>query len=200
MGSRAWNAWYHCTASTYGTWLRGDPRGWRTRHHREHVEGDYKSPPAPGTGEALYALSKRLMTRDPVRLQASLRQIVADSIVRELESMQCPTVIAAMGSKHLHLLTKFDDHNPRKMVGIAKKRATQALKAHCTAVGLDLNLETGQGIWGKRSKAVPVLDRDHQMEVVRYIARHIREHAAIALAERLEIKRSSLLEHAFARR
>ena len=22
-----WNDWYHITCNTYGTWLRGDPRG-----------------------------------------------------------------------------------------------------------------------------------------------------------------------------
>ena len=39
-----WNDWYHCTTHTYGSWLRGDRRGWRARHHREHVQGDYKNP------------------------------------------------------------------------------------------------------------------------------------------------------------
>ena len=43
----AWNHWYHCTAHTYGTWLRGDPRGWRARHHREHVDGDYRNRTEP---------------------------------------------------------------------------------------------------------------------------------------------------------
>jgi hypothetical protein len=33
--------WYHVIISTYGGWLHGDPRGFRTRHHRAHVEGDY---------------------------------------------------------------------------------------------------------------------------------------------------------------
>src|SRR3954468_9029001 len=40
-----WNNWYHCMGNTYGTWLPGDPRGFRTRLHREHVEGDYRNPP-----------------------------------------------------------------------------------------------------------------------------------------------------------
>lgn len=31
-------AWFHCIATTYGAWLYGDSRGFRTRHHREHVE------------------------------------------------------------------------------------------------------------------------------------------------------------------
>lgn len=47
MGIQPWNDWYHIMCHTYGTWLPGDPRGFRTRHHREHVEGDYKSPPHP---------------------------------------------------------------------------------------------------------------------------------------------------------
>ena len=57
---RAWNNWFHCTGGTKGTWLRGDPRGWRARHHREHCEGDYKNPPPPGAHRELYELSKRL--------------------------------------------------------------------------------------------------------------------------------------------
>jgi hypothetical protein len=29
--------WYHIIMSTYGSWLYGDARGFRTRHHREHI-------------------------------------------------------------------------------------------------------------------------------------------------------------------
>ena len=43
-----WRHWYHCNGSTYGTWLPGDPRGWRSRNHRVHVPGDYRTPPPPG--------------------------------------------------------------------------------------------------------------------------------------------------------
>src|SRR5690349_5207107 len=45
--------WFHCTTHTYGTWLRGDPRGWRSRNHREHVDGDYKHPPSNGKYDPL---------------------------------------------------------------------------------------------------------------------------------------------------
>ena len=30
----AWNGWYHVTGNTYGTWLPGDPRGWRECHRK----------------------------------------------------------------------------------------------------------------------------------------------------------------------
>jgi hypothetical protein len=36
--------WYHIIETTYGAWLYGDQRGFRTRHHREHVDGDDKRP------------------------------------------------------------------------------------------------------------------------------------------------------------
>ena len=32
-----WNDWYHCNGNTYGTWLRGDPRGFRERRHRLEI-------------------------------------------------------------------------------------------------------------------------------------------------------------------
>jgi hypothetical protein len=40
-----WNNWYHCMFHTYGAWLPGDHRGFRTRHHKKHIEGDYNHPP-----------------------------------------------------------------------------------------------------------------------------------------------------------
>ena len=48
----AWNGWYHVNGNTYGTWLPGDERGWRSRHHKVHVNGDYKNPPPPGAHDA----------------------------------------------------------------------------------------------------------------------------------------------------
>src|SRR5437868_3666075 len=56
-----WNNWYHVMCHTYGTWLPGDPRGFRTRHHREHCDGDYKNPPKPGQWEQRHAQAKSLM-------------------------------------------------------------------------------------------------------------------------------------------
>lgn len=43
-----WNDWCHCMGHTYGTWLPGDPCSFRTRHHRQHIEGDYRNPPPKG--------------------------------------------------------------------------------------------------------------------------------------------------------
>jgi len=61
-----WRNWYHCMGNTYGTWLPGDPKGFRTRHHDAHVEGDYRFPPPPGYYDALFERSHDLMPRDAV--------------------------------------------------------------------------------------------------------------------------------------
>ncbi len=40
----AWRNWYHVSCNTYGTWLPGDPRGWRERKHKKHVDGEQVRP------------------------------------------------------------------------------------------------------------------------------------------------------------
>lgn len=56
---------------TYGTWLPWDGRGFRTRHHREHVDGDYRSPPPVGMYNGLRRHSKSSMKREPVHLDVA---------------------------------------------------------------------------------------------------------------------------------
>ncbi len=77
IAKHPWNDWYHIMFHTYGTWLPGDPKGFRTRHHRGHVEGDYKNPPPPGTYDELWKRSKHLMKRDPVWLTYEQRKLWA---------------------------------------------------------------------------------------------------------------------------
>src|ERR1700734_1933446 len=109
----AWNAWYHLTSNSYGTWLRGDARGWRERHHRKHVEGDYKNPPKRGTGEKELALSKKLMQRAAVGLEERLPGIALLAIVLTLLGDGVEVIIASLDDHHLHVLARFRDHQPR---------------------------------------------------------------------------------------
>ena len=171
-----WNDWYHVTVHVYGSWLRGDPRGWRSRHHREHVEGDYKNPPPKGRYDNLYELSKAIMKRDAVKIKQELRQFVANAIAEKLRNDGI-VLIVSMESKHLHVLARFPDHNPRYWIGWAKKYATQKLKAHGLAVGLDLEL--GEGVWAKRCHPEPIEDRAHQINAFDYILKHLKRGARI---------------------
>jgi hypothetical protein len=86
-----WNNWYHCMFHTYGTWLPGDPRGFRTRHHKNHIEGDYKHPPEEDFS-ALHAHSKSLLKRPPVRFTIAQRAIVRDALLTSFKkwNQYCP--------------------------------------------------------------------------------------------------------------
>src|SRR5438552_12784270 len=95
-----WDHWYHLTAHTYGSWLRGDPRGWRSRHHREHVDGDYKHPPPEGRYDAQFARSKELMKRDPVKIHHDLRTFVLDKIIERLHQFAIQVTIASQDGVH----------------------------------------------------------------------------------------------------
>lgn len=167
-----WNDWYHVTVHAYGSWLRGDPRGWRARHHREHVDGDYRKPPPRGTYDALFELSKALMSRDPVRVAPHLRALVVVEVVRKLTEDGIEVLIASVDAKHLHLLARFRDHRHRHWVGRAKKHASHQLRQ------LGLRHDEG-GLWAVRSRAEPIAHRSHQLHAFRYIHAHAKKGAAI---------------------
>jgi len=180
---KPWNDWYHCTLHTYGTWLRGDPRGWRARHHREHVDGDYKHPPPKGMYDELHTQSKRLMKRDPVRLDADdLCRFVLQSMLDRLREFNIPAPVASFDGIHAHVLAQCPKHNPRTVIGIAKQCATvqlkthiqSVLKAHGSAVGLEsiLTLKPGEGLWAKRCHARPIAGVRHYDKSFGYISDH----------------------------
>src|SRR4029078_2636377 len=99
-----WDHWYHLTAHTYGTWLRGDARGWRARHHREHVDGDYKNPPPAGKYENLAAHSRSLMKRDRVTLSPAARALAANVFAEALLYHNVELIDLCVGAKHWHAL------------------------------------------------------------------------------------------------
>jgi hypothetical protein len=76
----AWG-WFHIILTAYGAWLYGDPRGFRTRHHREHVEGDYKNPPPPGLYADREARSRESLRQQPVAWTPEWRAIVGGALV-----------------------------------------------------------------------------------------------------------------------
>ena len=170
MGS-PWNNWYHCTEHTYGTWLRGDPRGWRARHHREHVEGDYKNPPPKGTYDELFEHSKSLMKRDPVRIQKDRRTFVLNCIVEKLQEKGIEVLIACLDGTHLHVIAQFPDHDPRHWMGMAKKHASHMCRS--------MPDYPEGGLWAKRGLPKPIGDEGHLLNARDYILDHRRKDAAI---------------------
>ena len=170
--TKPWNDWYHVTVHAYGSWLRGDHRGWRSRHHREHVDGDYKNPPRKGKYDNLYELSKALMKRDAVKIATHLRKFIADEIATKLRSDGIEVLIVSVDAKHVHVLARFPDHNVRHWIGRAKKHASHALRQQ------GLRTEKG-GLWGKRCHPEPIENRAHEVFCFGYIRDHFKRGAEL---------------------
>src|SRR5947209_1153828 len=160
--------WFHLIVTTYGAWLYGDPRGFRTRHHREHVEGDYKNPPPPGKYADKEARSRRLLKQPPVVIPAEWRQKIGEPLRDKLRTLGAMVLCVSVSGQHAHLLAKMPPGRiPRKWVGQAKKHA----KFLANEAGW-----TGK-LWAVGSKPEPVNDRKHQLNVFNYILRHAEQGA-----------------------
>lgn len=160
-------AWFHVTVGTYGNWLYGDARGFRTRHHREHVEGDYKSPPPPERYAERRRRSRESLKAPPVTLAPSWRPIVGRALVERFQGLGGFVLCAAMSGRHGHLLVKLPGAVGREWAGQAKR--------HAWFVARDAGW-TGK-LWGIRSRALPVKDRPHQVNAYHYILAHEEEGA-----------------------
>ena len=112
-------------------------------------------------------------------------------VVTTLVAYGAEVLVASLDDHHLHVLVRFRDHDSRRRMGWAKLAATKkakeaiaALKAHDTAVGLDL--EVRQGIWAKGTKSNPIADRAHQLRTVPYIHDHADRGAVVYLQPNAE--------------
>ena len=160
--------WFHCTTHTYGAWLYGDPRGYRTRHHREHVEGDYKNPPPPGKYASQFERSKKLLKQNPVTLSPQWRAIVGAAMVAKLQKFELLLICLSLSGQHCHMLAKMPGGPvPRQWIGRAKK--------HSHFIANEKGW-TGK-LWAVRSKPNPIRDREHQLNAYHYILRHVHEGA-----------------------
>jgi len=160
--------WFHVIMGTYGSWLYGDPRGFRTRHHREHVEGDYKNPPPAGRYNAQLTRSRRLLKQPPVVLSKDWRPVIGGAVRDKLLAAGAQVLCVSMSGQHCHYLAKMPPGPvPRKWTGMAKRHS------HFIA--------DGRGwsglLWAVRCKVGPVRDRPHQLNTYAYILDHVCEGA-----------------------
>lgn len=186
----AWRNWYHAVGSTYGTWVRGDPRGFRTYRHAQHIEGDYRQPPPNGVYAPLFEACNQARKHPPVRLSIQQRQLICRAMVERLGLARAEVVALAVCENHFHLLTRYAplgadeqrrlskvmlndgrDPSPRHTLGLARKHASFALSQQ--------NLKPPSPVWAARPKFDPVRDRGHQLNIARYIRRHVDQGGAV---------------------
>jgi hypothetical protein len=113
--------WFHVVLTAYGAWLPGDPRGFRTRHHREHVEGDYKNPPPPGVYEARHAKSKQLLKFPPMIFPTEHRKTIGMAAKDKIEKLGGQVIAIAVADKHVHFLAKMPWNKAYEWAGAAKR-------------------------------------------------------------------------------
>ncbi len=160
-------SWHHIILTAYGAWLHGDARGFRTRHHREHVEGDYKRPPPAGKYTRREIRSHDALLQDAVGFPESWRPIVGLAVSERFQQFGCWVLCVAAAGQHAHLLVKIPKAKLRGWIGRAKMHATFVMH------------ERGwQGkVWAVRFKAIPIRNRSHQENAFRYICDHEEEGA-----------------------
>ena len=161
--------WFHVVLTMYGAWLPGDERGFRTRKHRQHVEGDYKNPPPAGEYQGLSAHSRKSLKHDPAKLAVDHRKIICEALRDRLLGLGAVVASVAVSRTHGHVLVKLPERETRNWIGLAKKHAWHELH------------ETGWNgkLWAKRPKCEPVGDRQHQLNVYHYILRHEQQGAFV---------------------
>lgn len=159
--------WFHLIISTYGSWLPGDPRGFRTRHHREHVEGDYKSLPPEGMHARRHHESQQRMRQDGTVISAEFRSVIGEALRDRLQLAGGDVLAVNCGGQHTHIQVQQDDGDARIPLGHAKR--------HATFVARDAGF-VGK-LWAVRGKVVRIWDRAHQKNVYRYILDHVHEGA-----------------------
>jgi REP element-mobilizing transposase RayT len=158
----AWRGWYHVNGGTYGMWLPGDPRGWRDRGHRTHVEGDYKRPPPQGIGAELYDRSRGLLQQSPTRLSREQRPIVGTALLEMLDRQHVEAIALSVSDVHFHMLARFPSPKVKSFVGRAKKHAYFVLR----------DAGIADRIWEAGCHVLPIRDRQHQVNVFNYICAH----------------------------
>jgi len=173
MHKKGWHNWYHCMASTYGTWLPGDNRGWHERNHHEHVPGDYKNPPKPSKfSQGLWKHSKDMMSYEPFTISAAQRITIGEWLLESFHHQHVTLAALAVAETNFHALLRYTGENCKTMLGRAKAHATIQWGNLAVDYGFDR-----RPIWGGGSLPKPIKDEKHGHEVYQYILDHKKEGA-----------------------
>jgi len=169
---------FHIIWGTYGSWLPGDPRGFRTRHHRQHVDGDYRSPPPAGRYAGLHAHARRSLKQSEVVIPSDLREVVGRRCLERFVEEGVTVAALSVGGCHVHVAIVCPGDGLKQLVGRVKKTSSHRVRDRLPG-----------RVWQAGCKVVPVRSDHHWDEVLRYIADHAPQ-AWVWLAITLGVERS----------
>jgi len=169
--------WWLVTWTTYGTWLPGDPRGFRTWRGSEYVPPP-KRYAAPDEAtyrardySARYEAAQRV-TDDAVLLSSTQCQVACDACVTDIDELGIVASVIAVGPVHTHLLARFGSHRIRPTVGRLKSMMTRAIKEH------DPRFQPKR-TWSKGCHPRSCVDECDYRTKFRYVERHRNDGAIV---------------------
>jgi len=166
--------WHLVTVNTYGTWLPGDPRGFQTRRHRQHVP----PPPRYASGEETYgpALYENLhrdakarMKGHEIKLTAGQSRTVVQSFRDHLAELRLACLVVSMDFWHGHSVLSCPPDVLERTVALLKGRASRQLGKQ----GLP-----GR-VWARGYHARRLKDRTAVYSAVHYVRRHVSRGAVV---------------------
>lgn len=160
-------AWYHIIFNTRGSWLTGDPRGFRSRNHRRHSDGDYQNPPPPGQHSGLHKVVRE-HSRPALSIPCELFHRIGEAVLEKCEQKGRRVLVIAVDPHHVHLLVELpgDRTAVKRVVGSWKQKASHAVRDAMPG-----------SIWSKSCDPVRIKDRAHHENVYRYIRDHRKQGA-----------------------
>jgi hypothetical protein len=134
----------------------------------------------------------RLMRRERVVLTPVQRVFACEAFVEALLERGVEVIAFCVSAMHWHALLRFrnpakhflHDRDANVLIGQAKgKCAFMMSRAKIVPKG---------GIWGKKCRVRPVQNRDHQLNIAKYISAHAHKGAAIHLLPSIVAKPGAL--------
>jgi REP element-mobilizing transposase RayT len=153
--------WRHVILGALNSWLPGDERGFRTRDHKLHSSGDYKSPPPVDEHAGLRRHSKKI-SGDPIVIPKKLRDIVGNAILKQLQKLELRILAIAVAGMHVHILVELPDDKKemKSIVGNCKMKSSHAIRQQMPG-----------RVWAGGGKLKRIDTREHQLRTYRYILR-----------------------------
>jgi hypothetical protein len=159
--------WAHVMTSYLGQWLPGDRRGFRSRAHRIHSNGNYKFSGGPDEHRALREHAEKLSSVKVILTIPQCRTLVG-SMAKKFMEMEIPVAIIAAAATHCHVLIKVGDEDAKPIMGRAKQAGSHALRRQLPG-----------RIWGQSSEVVRVCGFLHFASVFWYVKEHSDQGAAL---------------------
>ena len=151
--------WRLITINTKNSWHHGSPRGFRSRDHRVHSNGDYRNPPPKDEHAGLLRYRKE-RSEEKIRLPRSVRDCIAKTLSKVLTEAGYRVLAISVSSDHAHIVVELPDNvrQVKAIIGDAKRLASRAIK------------RTHPGsVWSAGCDYEPVDDRPRLKSEVEYV-------------------------------